>query len=250
MIPLVVTLTISTVLAWRQQITVELQEEVRLARAKQRSLAESSAKKQRIVAATTLPTRGSIVEAEDLAAIARLKKEIAEMKARAADRAKTDVAPEANTKIDSRIRHQMLPFTEWRRVGHATPVATLETVLWAASVGEVNTLAELLSLDPVVRTQVYALMIRLPDTIRREYDTPERFVALLTAADVPLGAAQIRENPMAGVQGEGLVAVLRDRENRMRTTNLTLRQDGELWKIVVPGSAIEKYAALLSGGAK
>jgi hypothetical protein len=76
-------------------------------------------------------------------------------------------------------------------------------------------------------------------------------VALLTAADVPLGAAQIRESPVADVRGEGLTAILRDTENRIRTANLTLRQDGELWKIVVPGSAIEKYAALLlSGGAK
>jgi hypothetical protein len=250
MIPLVVTLTISTVLAWRQQITMGLQEEVRQERAKQRNVAQPSEVQQRTILETKLPAVASAVEAEDMAAIARLKKEIAGMKARAAGRPRPDVGPYPKTNVDSGIRHRMLPFTAWRNVGHATPVATLETVLWAASVGEVNTLAELLSLDPVVRTQVYAMMIRLPDTIRREYDTPERFVALLTAADVPLGAAQIRENAVTDSRGEGLMAILRDTENRTRSTNLTLRQEGELWKVVVPGSAIEKYAARLSRGAK
>jgi hypothetical protein len=72
-------------------------------------------------------------------------------------------------------------------------------------------------------------------------------MALLTAGDVPLGAAQIRDYHALNLQGTAVVAVLRDTENRHRAANVTLRQEGDAWKLIVPNEAVDKYVAMLKG---
>ena len=61
----------------------------------------------------------------------------------------------------------------------------------------------------------------------------------------PLGAAQIQDFNSSDLSGTKLRAVLRDTENKYRSANLTLRQEGEAWKIVVSSSAVDRYAAFL-----
>lgn len=58
----------------------------------------------------------------------------------------------------------IIPAAEWRNVGHATPRATLEAVLWAAAGGDVDTFTNnLLLLDSAVRTTAQVLLDdRLP----------------------------------------------------------------------------------------
>lgn len=248
MIPLIVTVAIGVVLAWRHQTTVSLQESVERERefgrnqAKQRSVEERDVTENQI-----LDRPAGTIGPDDEAALAQLKKEIAELEARAAARARMKPTAAANA-VDSSITEKMLPVADWKNAGIATPAAALETALWAAAAGDVEALAGLLSIDPVVRTKVNGLLMNLPVSLRPDYGTPERLIALLAAGDVPLGAAQIHDFKASDLNGTKLTAVLRDTENKYRSANLTLRLEGEAWKIVVPAKAVERYAAMLKGG--
>lgn len=245
-VPLIVTLSVAGVLAWQYRVTTELRHQLER---EQKSLVDRAplhpGDGSDMVAAEARHRVESSIKDEDEAALARLRNEIAELKERAAARAqrKTNLAT-APAKERS-ITEEMLPATEWTEAGAASPTSTLETALWAASVGDVDALAGLLSIDPVVRTQLNGLLMRLPDGIRREYDTAERLVALLTAPDVPLGEARIYDFKRVDLRGTGLTAVVRDAGNRTRVANLTLRQEGDEWKLVVPAEAVGRYEAML-----
>ncbi|HTO02198.1 MAG TPA: hypothetical protein VL069_00790 [Opitutus sp.] len=247
LIPVVVTVAITVVLAWRHQITVSLQASVQREREISRKQAEQRPMKAGVVVETQIVDRaGEAIGSDDEAALAQLRKEIAELEARAAARARMKPTAAANA-VDSSITEKMLPVAEWKNAGIATPTAALETALWAAAAGDVEALAGLLSIDPVVRTRVNGLLMNLPVSLRPDYGTPERLIALLAAGDVPLGAAQIHDFKASDSNGTKLTAVLRDTENKYRSANLTLRQEGEAWKIVVPATAVERYAAMLKG---
>ena len=244
---LVITAMVAGGLAWKHHIAAGLEEQIERERELQAARERSDAER-RLAANAAVTPQAVEIDAEDEAVIARLRKEISELKARAAARSKKPVAMAPSTVAgEPSIMNGMLPFDQWKNAGHATPAAALETALWAASVGEVNVLAELLSIDPVVRSKVNVMMVRLPETLRREYDTPERFVALLTARAVPLGAAQIQNVNTNGSTDTRLTAVLRDTDQRQRTASVMLRQEGQAWKLLVPGEAIERYAAMLRG---
>jgi hypothetical protein len=244
-------MTLGGALAWRHRETRALKAQVAHAgreRESQRQLARIRvADTERAGADAQKATEGNGEEA-DREAIARLRAEIEQLKARAAARLRAD-APSSNAvaKIEASILQEMLPVEQWKNAGQATPPATLETALWAAAAGDVEALAGLLSIDPVVRTKVNAMLMTLPVSLRQDYGTPERLIALLATRDVPLGAAQIHDFKDSDLSGTKLVAVLRDTESKHRSANLTLRQEGEAWKIVVPARAVERYAAMLKG---
>jgi hypothetical protein len=249
-VPLIATLSFAGGLAWQYHTTTELRHQLEREQKNLRDRPPLRAEEGSPLATAEDRHRAeSAVRDEDEAAIARLRKEIAELKARAAARSRNDPSSVTPKVAVSSMTKEMLPVAQWKHVGHATPTAALETVLWAASVGDVDALAGSLSIDPVVRTKVNGLLLRLPETIRKDYDTPERLMALLTAGDVPLGAAQIRDYHALNLQGTAVVAVLRDTENRHRAANVTLRQEGEAWKLVVPNEAVDKYVAMLRGSA-
>jgi hypothetical protein len=239
MLPLVGTLL------WRQRETLALSRQVEREQETQRQLAQ-------IRPAAAKPAEADLQEGPgeeaDREAIARLRAEIEQLKLRAAGKLRTG-APSAKTaaKLEASILQEMLPVEQWKNAGQATPPATLETALWAAAAGDVETLAGLLSIDPVVRTKVNTMLMTLPVSLRQDCGTPERLIALLAARDVPLGAAQIRDYKVSDLSGTKLSAVLRDTENKYRSANLTLRQEGEAWKIIVPATAVERYASMLKG---
>ena len=196
-------------------------------------------------------TTTQLDEHADAAAVARLRAELDAIKVRALKRsaAQPKVNNEALT-VPLSLSTDMVPSDQWKNAGRATPAATFETALWAAAAGDVDSLAGLLSIDPVVRIEAVKLMQMLPYSLRQDYNTPEQVIALLATRDVPVsGAAQILDDKATGPAGTRVVAVLRDAENRRRQTHLLLRQDGAEWRLIVPASAVERYTAMVRGPA-
>jgi hypothetical protein len=80
---------------------------------------------------------------------------------------------------------------QWKNRGRGTPMAAIETALWAAAGGDVNTLRSLLRVDDAVRARAQAIHDRLPEVSRALYPTAEDVIAAFTAKSIPLGDAQI-----------------------------------------------------------
>ena len=222
---------------WQRQIGAMLKTEVELQREQAKARAQ--------LAADTARLRTGQISAADLealrgdhAALLRLRGEI--------DAAK---AVEAAKPRAPSILEGPLPASAWRNAGSATPAAALETVLWAAAGGEVDALAGLLRFDVGVRARVDAMFAGLPDSVRTEYGTPERLIAALTARDVPLGKAKLFVTK-ADFSGDRRMAMqLYETEGKApRGVLFSLRPEGGTWGLVVPTSAVEKYAAMLKGG--
>lgn len=179
---------------------------------------------------------------EDQAALARLRNEIEAVRrsVEAREQSSVPVAPgRPATLLEAR-----LAAAQWRNAGRATPAAAVETLLWAAASGEVERLVETLVLGPEARARAEALFASLPPNLRRENASPEQLMALMTASEIPLGHAQVvAEVPTP--QGTMLVTQIESPSGQSRVVALALRTDGQAWRVDLPPTAVERYAAKL-----
>jgi RNA polymerase sigma factor (sigma-70 family) len=72
---------------------------------------------------------------------------------------------------------------------HATSRAAMSSFAAAANDGDVDALAKLIWFDPPVRERALAILGTMPQAVQAEYNTPEKFYALLLAADALIAPA-------------------------------------------------------------
>jgi hypothetical protein len=228
-------------LGWQHRTQAQLHRQIGDLRQQHAELAHQREENQRLAA--TLPAAADLERLRaDHAAIPRLRAEIEALRARA-QTAVEGVKLSARFDAGSKV-----PFGEWRNAGTATSPATLETVLWAAAGGDVDQFAKCLSLpEGQARQRALTLLESLPAAVRGQYGTPERLVAFFAIKDVPLGTAQVvgwdRLQAMpASVQVQ---VQLSAPDGAMKDLILRFSQQGEDWKLVVPETAITRYAAML-----
>ena len=189
----------------------------------------------------------------DRAAVERIRAELAALKRRVEERARaaTDGAGET-AKRGKAMDKEFVPASEWRDRGRATPTAAVETLLWAAAGGNVGALAKAIELDPGAREQAERLLAEVPEAEREGCRTPEELVALLSATKVPLGEARIttpKPDAPPGVPPMRDV-LLRNAAGLVRTVELQVNEAAQGdWRIVVPETAVRRYAIELSTGA-
>lgn len=177
------------------------------------------------------------------AAVARLREELAALRHRAAAPAAVrEERPPAPVRPG--LAGNALACSLWQNAGRATPEASLETALWAAANGDIDTLTGLLVFDAEAHNEATALFSQLPANLRQEFVSPERLIAVLTAKDVPLGsAALLKEYPTA--TETRLSVQLFDAEGKHKMALLSVRPDDAGWRFVVPANAVKRYAAWL-----
>lgn len=206
--------------------------------------------------ATVSPARatGQPLDADDAAAVARLRMEVDRLRQQIAERERAlrdrlDAAPAAGSPPS--ILEESVAYTDWRNAGQADPTAAVETALWAAAGGEIDRLAQILTVGPAAE-QVADLFARLPADLQAEYREPLRLLALMTSADVPLTAARLNTFDTGDGDRRVVIAVLSVPDNPPRIVKLdTLRDphDGR-WRIVVPAAALARYRDRLTGAAE
>ena len=150
------------------------------------------------------------------------------------------VAPAPAAAARPWLRREEVPAEAWADRGAADPDAAFETALWAASHGDLDTLAGLLVLDEDARAAATALFTRLPAALRAELGTPEKLVALFTARAIPLTTARILTQTHEDGDAK-LVAQLRDGRGVARAIQVGLKSSGENWQLVVPAAAVDKF---------
>ena len=234
---------------WQQRQAADgLRAELASRRDQQRERARLEAENER--------GRANEISAEHLAALRndhealqRLRAEVEAAKART-EQAKVTVSSQAAGSgapkpYEPSITKEMVPLEMWRNAGSATPLATLETVLWAAAGGDVELLARNLSLPGDTRAKVLELLAQVPASLREQFTSPEQVIAFFTAKEVPLGSARLIDPETKSDTAVTLVAQLTGPDKKTKTAFFFLRQEGEVWKVIVPMPVVEKYAALL-----
>jgi hypothetical protein len=233
------------VLGWHRRTTDSLRAELDRQRATfAREQAELRAGQQELQLAAA---RARAEELDRLlaerAAVARLQAELATLRQRA-----SETAAAGETRAPASVRPSLvgnvLVFSLWKNTGRATPEAAFETGLWAAVNGDIDTLTSLLVFDPEARTEAAALYGRLPESLRQEFVSPERLIAVLAAKDVPLGSATIL-NLFPAANETKVSAQIFDAEGKHKMALLSLRSDEAGWRFVVPANAVKRYAAWL-----
>ena len=233
-------------LLWRQQATrLQLHQRVIELRIQSDELARLRQENRRLAAEQPAAAELNRLRA-DHAAIPRLRAEIDGLQARI-----RTAAEESTANASGRFAAgNKLPASDWKKAGTSTAQSGLETILWAAAGGDIDTFAQCLLLpEGRGRQQAVALLESLPATLREQYGTPERLVAFLAIKDVPLGTAQVvawdeRQTASSPVEAQ---VQLSSPDGQTRDLILQFSNPGGGWKLVVPDAAIARYASVLKG---
>jgi hypothetical protein len=137
---------------------------------------------------------------------------------------------------------------DWTNAGRLTPRAAIESVLWAASRGDVDHLAALLGFQPEVREQVDAMFAKLPEASQRDFGTAENVIATMLAGSFPKDASSM--TILADKQwGEdaGIAMTVDHEDGKSRTSQFRLHHTPDGWQLMVPASVIEGYQQTLTG---
>ena len=212
----------------------------------QRSVARQSQPAREVSSPPTLAARvDRSLDASDETVVAALRCEFEGLKQRVGTSARSRQAAGREPRRLSLLQGAVAA-EWWSNAGQDTPAATLESALWAAAGGELTRLAETLTIEASQKDQAAALLGLLPAEFQGRFATAEELVAFLMIKDVPLGSAEVLQQ--VEIAGDMRISVrLADTEGRRKVVVLSLKQSGPTWRLVVPGDAIERYAAFLQG---
>lgn len=146
------------------------------------------------------------------------------------------------------VEPDTLPSSGWIYAGSATPRAAIESVLWAASHGDVDHLSQLLGFSDDVHSKADALFSQLPTAAREEYGSPERVAATLLARSFPKDAtAMTIIDDRHGEQESDISMRIDHSGNGPRTGRFSFRKTGDGWQLMVPASVMTGYEKTLLG---
>lgn len=130
-----------------------------------------------------------------------------------------------------------------RNRGQATAKDAFLSYAWAIDAGDQAALMRLITYEEKGREAIRTLHAGMPAAVRRQYPTPEEFIAFLYVADAllnPVPGADVAEGFMATEIRPGVAAVHRPDGSRGA---MKFIQTAEGWKCVVPAA----YPAHMAG---
>ncbi len=136
------------------------------------------------------------------------------------------------------------PANEWKDCGRASPESAIETVLWAASGGNLDSLKASLYFGNEARSKAETVLADLPEGTRRQYATPEDLLALIVAGSVPLDSALLVARQQNGTNDVTEYLRLKDSQGRSRQVFLSLRNGPDGWRLSVPANTLEAIARI------
>jgi hypothetical protein len=144
-----------------------------------------------------------------------------------------------------------LPAKDWMYAGNQTPGDAIESVLWAASHGDVDRLASLLSFSPEVRAQADALYLGLPAASQQEYGSPEKVVATMLAGNFPKDASAMTVLSDKQWDEDAAISMSVDHsEGKSRTNVFRFHHAPGGWQLLVPANVMADFETTLLGQQK
>ena len=175
---------------------------------------------------------------DDHEAIRRLHSEVDDLKNRPI--APTPVAPASSVVL--------VPASAWKNAGRATPAAAFESVLWAATHGDIDALIGMLDFRAGgADRKLEELFAGLPAEVRAQYGSPEKMFATLLAGQISPAVAAMgvvpQEDPGAKNVTKINVRLEGPRGPKEMTYGFVRYPDG--WRFAILGVMVASYAQLL-----
>lgn len=197
---------------------------------------------------TVIERRGG--QGEDLG---KLREEIAALRTstqalnKFAEMAQAAQAAKALEKTGESVATKLVPVAQWKNVGKATPEAGVETALWAANGGDVETLRGMLTFTDSARAKAEAWFAGLSENVRREYGSAENVIALLIARDAAnLTGMQVLGKKEVSPSDVG-VRVRFAADDKTKDDTFLMHRGADGWRLLLPDQAVESFARKLSG---
>lgn len=143
---------------------------------------------------------------------------------------------------------QWVPAAEWQCRGRATSAHALETVFWAAARGEVTILRDAVVLAPDAHAKAKLLLATLPAAARATYPTPDDLAALFTARDAFFESVQLVHHLQRDPDHATDILLAQTADGKTKELTLvSYRNQSGQWRIIMPGAAIDRITAELTG---
>jgi hypothetical protein len=214
----------------QRQAAAQLRDEIALLRDENRELGRLRAEHQRLVAAQPTAAQLDAIRA-DHAAVVRLRSEIEALKAR------TDETARA-------VEQATLPLiaaSQWKNAGRATPAAAVETMLWAASRRDLDTMASMIGFDAQLRPSVDQFFAAIPESVRAQHGTVERLVAQSLMKNLPLVAMRITAEGQSGAAAS-LTVRLQSQDGSTKDLWVSMQRGDAGWWLAVPARTVQTIA--------
>jgi phage host-nuclease inhibitor protein Gam len=238
-----------------RQSNAQLREEVALLRREVGDLRQRETRRSEASPTTATDAAAAAYENER-AEIARLREELNALKAKAQEfgqvtqSLKTAVAAaSAGKSATDALPVRLTPISEWKNAGKATPSAAVETVLWAAAGGDVDTIANSLELTPSAREKAQALFDRLPEATRAQYGSPEKLMALMMAKDADkVSGLQVLGSRELSQDNVGMRVRFGNDLGQTKEQSLLLHHASDGWRLMLTDDPVDKWAKQLGAG--
>jgi hypothetical protein len=178
--------------------------------------------------------------------LASLRREV--LSSGAAALAASENSGASKAEVQALRRGIWAPAAAWKNRGRASPEAAMETMLWAASGGDLDALEETLSINDETRAKAEAMLTALPEGARTQYSTPDDLLAVVIAGNVPLDSAQLVARQQNDADHVTEYLRLKNADGITRQVYLSLHRGPDGWRLVVPGNVVEQIANPPAGG--
>lgn len=235
LLALLLTAAVAAVVFWQVRATGKLREEVAALREpRAASVADASAPmptQPEFAAETVTGTPAAITNWQ--AEVEKLRQEVAEAEVPAdSDPARRPAGARSNR-------------------GGASAFDAFETILWAATGGEVGELEKWIAFSPEATEAAARFFETLPPEMRAEFPDARRLIATMMASRLPLNIAQaeLLESRMLDSGGASLRLRITRAGPAAKTRELQLgfQRSAAGWQLLVPREIIEGYQYLLIG---
>jgi hypothetical protein len=183
--------------------------------------------------------------------LTRLREEIAAL--RKSTTALTQLAETAQAakdlaKASESVAVKLIPASQWKNAGKATPEASTESVLWAAVGGDVDTLSNAITFTPEGRVRADAWFAGLSEGVRQQYGSPEKVIALLVARDAAgLSGMQVLGQKEIGPDNVGVRVRVANNEGNTKDETFVMRRVSDGYRMLLSDAVVEKFARKLGG---
>ncbi len=137
---------------------------------------------------------------------------------------------DGNGPTNADLKNRLTRVADMRNVGRATPVAAIQTILWAIEHGD-ESLPDMLFLNKTTLKDAQDLMAALPPAVRENYEKPEKIAALFLSKQVLDYVETVKVQSVKQLDPETVEVSIMTGEKGPALVSMQWTPNGWLWKV-------------------